>query len=400
MKKLKIFLDSLWGQTLLGAVVWQALMTLIGLTIQTLLVPELSRRVPPGYEVSLLSHTAIWDAVHYLNITQFFYGPGSSDASGAFWPLFPLLVRLVGALTLNQVSALWVGLLVNTLMLWLTMMALLRIAEHILGAQARLWPLIMMMTAPTAYYFHLFYSEATYAAIGFWAYEFALQRKFRNAFLLIALLGLARLPFLLFLGLITLEFWRANDWRIGLAFKHREARWLFATPAGFVAFGLWMRSQRDDFFYMFTVYAKGYWPWHQRNLNIFQTIGTGLGDAYRCLIAVDESCALPREQLTSGALPALSLVTIALTGLFALRLRGVFIPLGAMCLAACIMFTLNGNVVSVHRYALCVLPIYLVAGEFFRRRPEHLRLLAAWSMLGLMSQALLMLLAIGRYFVG
>ncbi len=400
MKKLRIFLTSLWGQTLVGAVVWQALMSVIGMAMQVLLVPELSRRVGHDPHVSLLSHTAIWDAVHYLNITQFFYGPGSSDASGAFWPLFPLVVRLVGALTLNQVGPLWVGLLVNTVMLWLALMALLRIAERLLGKQARIWPLMMMMSAPTAFYFHLFYSEATYAALGFWAYEFALSRKFRNAFLLIALLGVARLPFLLFLGLITLEFWRANEWRLALTLKHREARWLLATPAGFLAFGLWMKSQRDDFFYMFTIYSKGYWPWHKRNPNIFETLGTSLGEAYRCLIAMDESCALPREELTSAALPALSLVAIALSGLLAFRLRGAFIPLGAMCVAACIMFTLNGNVVSVHRYALCVLPIYLVAGEFFRRRPENLKFLAAWTMFGVMTQAILMLLAIGRYFVG
>jgi len=400
MKKLRIFLNSLWGQTLVGAVVWQALMSVIGLIMHALLAPELSRRIGYDPRVTLLSHTAIWDAEHYLNITQFFYGPGSSDISGAFWPLFPLIVRLVGALTLNQVSPLWVGLLVNTGMLWLTLMALLRIGERLLGKQARIWPLIMMMSAPTAFYFHLYYSEATYAAIGFWAYEFALARKFRNAFVLIAVLGAARLPFLLFLGLITLEFWRANEWRLGQTLKHPEARWLLTTPAGFLAFGLWMKSQRNDFFYMFTVYSRGYWPWHKRHPNIVETFGAALGDTYRCLFAMDETCALPREELTSAALPALSLIVIALAGIFAFRLRGVFIPLGAMCAAAFIMFTLNSNVVSVHRYALCVLPIYLVAGEFFRRRPENLKFLAAWTMFGVMTQATLMLLAISQYFVG
>jgi hypothetical protein len=85
-------------------------MTLIG----AILLPDRS---------GILYHTMQWDAHWYLNILKERYL--IDPLSPAFYPLFPLIVGMLSAITLHSIPYSQLGLLVNTLSLAFALAALL-----------------------------------------------------------------------------------------------------------------------------------------------------------------------------------------------------------------------------------------------------------------------------------
>lgn len=335
------------------ACAWQLGMTLIG----SMLLPD-----PSGKNIWF--HTTLWDGGWYLHIIDEHYV--TNPASPAFYPLFPLIVALLSFVTFNVFGYAAIGAFINTVALGFAIAALLTIARHFtITSRIRYLCVALFMMSPAAFFFHQFYGEAIFAAIGFWAYAFALQRKWLYVGILLAILTASRLPSLLFIGLCGLEFMRAYDWNIKKALNPKILYFLLA-PLGFIAYGVYLLAARGDFLAMFNAYkATDDWTYQSFNLNFLSPIVQG---GYEVLLALAGKAPLSSHLLVSTAFPLFSLTVLLASSIYLLvKIKGKGVPLGIFGLVSIIFFTLNDNLVSVHRYTLPCLGIYIALTLIYTR---------------------------------
>jgi hypothetical protein len=122
----------------------------------------------------LVAPAARWDAGWYLLIAHQGYDPGlgaATAARGAFFPLYPLLVRALSVLLIAPVLA---GIVVSVLALAVALYGLHRLAALETGSR-EVARLAVMATAfaPMAFFFSAVYSESLYLALSVGAFWFA-----------------------------------------------------------------------------------------------------------------------------------------------------------------------------------------------------------------------------------
>lgn len=387
---LRRVISSDFGIGLIIALSWQIIMTVIGVYFAM-------RSGSPSVSDAFVSHMNHWDAGWYRHVLAYAYGPQGSPAAPAFYPLFPVLVGLVSFLSFGLIDHVVAGLLVNTAALWLALVALLRILRNFTSSRSAITlGVALFLCFPAAFFMHVFYGEAVFVAVGLWAYTFALQRRWWAVGALLAALSAARLPAVLFMALCLLEYLRAYDWKIKKAFNP-HVLWFLLAPLGFLVYGTYLTVVRHDFFAMFHAYtATNDWTYQVFSPNIFATIG----DAFSTVIGAVISHQFTYDIFVNQLVPLVALATLIVSSIYCLRLpksRGV--PLGIVGLLATVMFTLNSNVVSVHRYILPCVVIYAAAATWRRASWQGITL---WCMAAacLALQLYLYMKFIGNMFAG
>ena len=345
--------------TLCIAVIWQLVMTLIGWQIAP--------------EQGFLGHMLHWDAGWYQNILTHAYGAEANPASPAFYPLFPLAVWFTSFLLFGLIPYEASALILNTACLWLILLALIRIGGKFSLTRRGITVMILaLLTFPSAFFLHVFYSEALFIAIGLWAYLAALNKQWWLSGVLLALLTASRLPSLLFVALCGLEFLRAHDWNIKKSLNPKIL-WFLLAPLGMIAYSTYLSVMRDNYRAMFDAYtATSDWTYHSLNFNIFETLFTTANAAAQSLLTLSPTY----EVFINYALPLACIVLIAASLYFVWRAKPYGIPLALFGVLSIILFTLNGNVVSVHRYALACLPIFITVGILAKHRKVAYALIA------------------------
>ncbi|WP_026425269.1 hypothetical protein [Actinokineospora inagensis] len=397
--RLRAVLASDWVGTLLVVFAWHAVLIAVAVLFQG------SMPVGEGYPVkilgadpSLLSHTFRWDSENYLNITHGAYNDPATPWTPAFYPFFPFCLWLVQTVTFGKVGFLAAGMFVNFVASWLAAWALLRIARHFVAGEQAAWLVVAaFLTAPTAFFMHAFYTEAVFCALGFWAYSFALRRQWVLMGLVLMPLTATRITAVLFIGLCFLEFWRAKDWRLrGLLSWH--LLWFPAAFAGFAAYAVLLKIMTGDALGMFHAYdTVKTWAYHVANPNFVGTFGKEVSISWDALLTGKPNT----WQLLSHLLPVVGLVVLFASSVYTfVALRKDGIPLALFGLASFVMFTFNSNVVSVHRYLLPCVVIY-VAMVLASQRHRPLRpALQIWMYATTLVQAAIYLLFVAGNWAG
>jgi hypothetical protein len=375
---------SLYVRAFIAAVGWQIIMTLIGWFVSG------------GDSQSLLDHMFRWDSGWYLTIIHNHYQ--TNDASAAFYPLFPLTVSTVSFLSFGFLSLVAAALLINTVSVWLIIIALIKIAEFFLPRKFHLLPVLFLFLSPAAFFMHMFYSEALFTAIALCAYLFALQRRWWLCGALLGILTAGRLPALLFVGLCGLEYLRSYGWNIKEAINKHILAFILA-PLGFVAYGSYLAATTGSFFGMFEAYKKTTdWIYQVFNPNIFEPIARATYASLRGIVGLRP---IDNDLIVNNIIP-LACLSLLIAGafyyLFVSKKRNI--PLGAFGLAAVIMFTLNSNVVSVHRYTLPCIVIYLFLSSVFVDHPKIRPYIVCLAVLLMVMQTYLYIAILHGYFAG
>ncbi|MEU4804893.1 mannosyltransferase family protein [Actinosynnema sp. NPDC023587] len=395
----RAFAASDWGRTFALVFAWHAALTAVAVLFQgSLPVGEGYPVEVLGPDATLLSHTYRWDAENFHNITMGGYGNEATPWVHAFYPFFPFCLWLVQTVTFGKLGFLGVGIVVNGLASWFAATALLKIARHFTTGERAAWLTVAaFLTAPTAFFMHAYYSEAVFCALGFWAFLFALRRQWVWMGLLLIPLTATRITAALFVGLCFLEFFRSKDWKPrGLLSWH--LLWFPAAGLGVVAYAVVLKVVDGDALAMFHAYdTVTTWGYHQADPNIFGTV-------YRELVASWDALASGRPtnwQVLSHLLPTVGLIVLLASSVYAfVALRKDGIPLAAFGLASFVMFTLNSNVVSVHRYLLPCLVIYVVMVLAAQRRPALWPVLHGWLYLSTLVQSAIFLLFVSGNWAG
>ena len=380
------FIKSNWGIALIITLTWKIVMLGIGYLIDS----HADGGVP-----TLLHHTAMWDAGWYKIVIDDYYQ--TNAASAAFYPLFPLMVGIIQTASFHFIDTLAAGQIVNTVSVWLAMTALLVLGRNFLTWGKQFWLVILVLSSPAAFFMHVFYGEALFMALGLWAYLFALRRQWLYMGLLLALLTATRLPSILFVGLCGLEFMRSYHWKMRKMFNKNLLYFLLA-PIGFIAYGVYLFIERGDFLGMFHAYqATSDWSYQVFDINIVKTI---LRVAYELFRAFIGQRAFDTDIVVNHLLPIMSLLVLGVCSVYLLlKQKGKFIPLGIFGLVSIIMFTLNSNVVSAHRYILSCLTIYIALSLLVRGTYQNI-ILVCMCAVGIAVQIVLFSLFISGVFVG
>ena len=381
------------GRTALGAFAISRLLVLAGGIAGALAVPRVSgwwRFDPTGITSHLgslgnvLAAPAVrWDSIHYLTIAGHGYRRASDTV---FFPLYPLLVRGLGFVTGSDVVAA-VGL--SALSFAAALVLLHRLVDLELGRRAADATVLLLAFAPVSFFFTAVYTESLFLALSVGSVYCVRRGRLGRAATLAALAAVTRVPGVLLVIPLALE-WIRERRRID-----RSAAWLGLPPLALLGYLLYSA-------------ARGFGPLapflqqtsadhgHRMGgplatiLTALQTAASGLGTV------VLHGGAVYSSGLGGGlsyAAKSVALLLVLIAALVALRAVFRRLPVGYGAYAAAALLVSIWSPVgeqpllSLDRYTLTIFPLWMVAGAWLSKRrltwPAVLAcapLLALWTL--------------------
>jgi hypothetical protein len=187
----------------------------------------------------LVAPAARWDSVWYLDIAHSGYGGASGDRT-AFFPLYPLLVKVVGLLGSPLIAAI----AISCAAFVVALAALHRLAVIEVGEDAARWAVLSTALFPGALWFSAAYSESVFLMVSVGAVLAARRRRWVVAGLLGALGAATRSAGVLLaipIALLWLDAWRAREAR------PVDVLWLGLVPVGLLAFCGYLAAEGPGF---------------------------------------------------------------------------------------------------------------------------------------------------------
>jgi len=275
-----------------------------------------------------------WDSYWYLDIAQNgYYLRGQEDISNVvFFPLYPLLMRLVAPLFGgNLVLAGW---MLSCLFLLLAVALLTRLCEEFHQHLPPSLPTVFLLVHPAAFFLNAVYTESLFLFLSLATVLWARRQNFVLAGLCAALASATRITGLFLAGVLFIEFVVANGWR---ALFTRRVWPLALAPLGVIAFFLYHWIAFGDFF-------------------LFLKIEDNFGRDF----------SFDLEDLTLRTHPALAntIIDFAHTGLAVflglVALWRVRLSYGLYMLVSLGVALSTGSALAIPRYSMVLFPIYLI----------------------------------------
>lgn len=172
-----------------------------------------------------------WDAIWYQRIASMGYSP--DDASGSFFPLFPVLMRAVGtALDGNLILA---GMVICTIAMLFAFVLLYRLSAKVGDSDTAKRAVIYWAIFPTSFYLFGGYAESVLAVCALAAIYFARRKNWWGAGIAAGATTLSRpVGFLVVIPAIIEAMQQSSAWR-------SRVRILFPVLLGVtLAMGAWM----------------------------------------------------------------------------------------------------------------------------------------------------------------
>ena len=328
------------------------------------LLPQADPAGDPLGPGGFLGHWARWDGAWYAEIATEGYGE-RAPASTAFFPLYPMLVKLGTAL--GGGPALW-GVLISLASTLFALFFVYRIAEKVYHARAARAATLCLAFFPTAFFLNALYTEALFLALTAGTLWAALVRRdFLIAGLLGGLAAATRNVGVLLLVPLLFE-WARHRREFGSPGILRMA----LVPAGLLAYAAYLWARFEDPL-VFARQQGDYW-----NREISGPLAT-LGDAWRAAGVGMEYVSDPAKLFFgTDATPALEasnvlnlgflvfFLVVALAGLFVLP-PGLSVYAAALVLLPVLTPSPRFPLMSLPRFVLGALPVFLVLGLFLSR---------------------------------
>ena len=201
----------------------------------------------------VLTPLARWDSVWYLIVANHGYA-GVDSPRHAFFPLYPLLVRGLGAFGGGGPGAVLIAAYAIALLAFLAALVLLhRLTEIELGRRAA-WPAVLLLAVfPASFYFGAPYSESVFLLASLAAFYAARTDRWALAGLAAAAAsGTRSAGVLLIVPLLVLYLYgprgtqgHRQGWRPRYPVR-LDVLWLALAPAGLVAFAGYLGSAYGD----------------------------------------------------------------------------------------------------------------------------------------------------------
>ncbi len=319
--------------------------------------------VPPGIADLLLGVWQRFDTIWYTKIAMQGYAKG--DGTTVFFPLYPLLTRLVGYVAFG--NYLLAGIIVSNLAYFLALIYLYRLAELEFDSQVALHTLIYLSVFPTAFFFLGAYTESSFLLFAVSSFYYARKGRWLPASIIGLLAALTKQLGLLLLLPLLYEYLAERG------FKPRSIRWdvlsLLLIPLGTLAFLLFRYlyigeplSVVETYRTQWAVHAS--WPWN----NIF--------DSLMAILDTERFPPLNPEDTFSRRLFYNSL-DLACVGLFAflsfLSLRRLRLSYSLYMFSVLFVVLLQDfrppyPLAALPRYVLVLFPAFMLLASMVRNR--------------------------------
>jgi len=187
----------------------------------------------------LLAPLARWDAVWFLRIAESGYGDG--EARAAFFPLYPLLVRVAAAPFGGSAAALLAAAYAVALAAFLGALTLLhRLVTLELGRPLARPVLLLLAVFPAALYFGAPYSESLFLLLAVGAFYAARTGRWAWAGGCAAGAAATRSAGVLLMLPLAIVWWGTRERRAS------DAAWVLLAPLGLAAFALFLGLTEGD----------------------------------------------------------------------------------------------------------------------------------------------------------
>jgi hypothetical protein len=315
---------------------------------------------PPGF----LSYWAHWDGAWYSQIATEGYGE-RAPASTAFFPLYPMLVRLGTAI--GGGPALW-GVLISLLSTLLALFFVYRIAERLYDVPAARAATLSLAFFPTAFFLNAVYTEALFLALTTGTLWAALVRR---DLLLAGLLGslAAATRNLGVLLLLPLFF----EWlRHRREFGWRGLLELALVPAGLLGYAAFLWGRFGDPL-VFAAQQSAYWGRELTSpvataAGAWRAAGDGVGyllDPGTLFLSTSAGPTLEASNVLNLAFLVLFLVLMGVG--FALLPPGLSIFTFVIVMLPILTPSPSFPLMSLPRFLIGTFPIFLVLGYLLSR---------------------------------
>jgi hypothetical protein len=343
---------------------------------------------PPGF----LNYWAHWDGAWYSEIATEGYGARAPEST-AFFPLYPLLVKLGNSLIGGP--AVW-GVLISLLCAAFALFFVYRIAENLYGVSVARASTLALAFFPTAFFLNAVYTEALFLAFtagAVWA------ARVRGNLLIAGVFGAlaAATRNLGVLLLIPLFFeWARRRRALGL----RGLAGIPLVPAGLVAYAVYLRQRFGDPL-VFARQQSAYWG---RELTApLTTLGRAWHDAGEGMKYVLDPATVFIGASAGPSLAASNTLNLVFLVLFLLVMVVGFVVLppdlsiytSLVVLLPVLTPAPEFPLMSLPRFVLGAFPVFLVLGYLLSR--SRLALISYLVLSGGLGLALTALFATWRW---
>ena len=302
--------------------------------------------VPPPWRAV----TSNWDTGWYMTIVNDGYQTAvNGETNLAFFPLYPLVIRLISRLGPDPIA---VG-VVFSLACFLTALVLLRtlVAEKLSEEVAR-HTLLLLVFWPFSFFFGLVYTESLFLMLVVAAFYFVHRRSWWVAAVCAGLAGATR-SVGVFVAVAVVLAYIEKGWRPTVRSTATLLGLGATAVSGLAAFMIYLKVHTGDFFSF--IEAQKYWPNRGNGISGLQWIPTVL-----------------RTFPTASWDYALVLIYMVPMVLFLLLSVYVLVRIdlvwGGFCLLALLAPLPTGSLASTNRYVLALFPCFVAAAKILGER--------------------------------
>ncbi|MBV9646666.1 MAG: glycosyltransferase family 39 protein [Candidatus Eremiobacteraeota bacterium] len=307
----------------------------------------------PGQHVAesanpLLAVWGRWDAVHYLDIaSRGYYGTDM-----AFFPLYPLLIRIVGGVVGSDLIA---GLLISNVALLFGLLFFYKLTEHQFDRHVALRAIFYVSIFPTAVFFSAVYTESLFFCLTVASFYYINERRWILAGILGMLAALTRVEGVLLAVPYAIEALRAFGWREAVAAPRRLWRVILGftlIPCGLAIYMAVLWLLRGDPLYFSHVQIH----WNRHLALPWASVGRSIS-----IILHPHSAPVAVGQVIELSFTALMLAVLIL-GFRTLR------PSAWIYMALSVIIPMcTSSLMSMPRFALVLFPMFIVLALWGRR---------------------------------
>ncbi|MGB9185478.1 MAG: mannosyltransferase family protein [Solirubrobacteraceae bacterium] len=329
---------------------------------------------PVGYV--LAGSVYRFDSGYYLGVAAHGYGAASAGRL-AFFPLYPLAIRIVSALTGSGVMA---GFLISAAAFLVALVLLHRLTELELGRRAAGATVLLLAFSPLSFFFTAVYSESLFLLLSVACVLAARQDRWRLACLLGALATLTRPTGILLAVALVLVRVRARGG------PDRSLAGVLALPAALLAYMAFLAASGYGWLAFFGAQSG----WHRVTSGPVAGLGSAIWSAARGLGRIAQGGTVYHPGLlgpfSQGAESVILLavlgVMIAGTVIAARRLPLAYGVYAAVVIVVCLSSPEIGQPLwSLDRFALTLFPLWMAAGAWVAGRRRQTPVLVLSSIL-------------------
>jgi Gpi18-like mannosyltransferase len=342
--------------------VWRILLFVVAF-LATLAIAKFGNTFPYVDRVLTITNLPNWvwgfgnfDGVHYLRLAQNGY---TAEYTQAFFPLYPLLIRLFNFLPKNtgldlslytDPSYFYTGMLLSIVIFIPALYFLYKLWQEEYNQKISDIAILLLLSFPTAFYFGAIYSEALFlllVVLVFWSVK---KDKFILAGVFAALASATKIQGALLFVFLVIELWN----------KHRRTwrDWLgvFISPLGLVIYMMFLKQTVGDPLYFLTS-QSAFGASRTSSLVLLPQV---FYRYFKIMITVN-----PLTLNYFNALVEFIFTSVLIVGVV-LAFKKIKFSYWVFVVLAVIMPTLTGTFSSMPRYALLAFPLLPLIAKYKR----------------------------------